>query len=69
MLLGVFHFNRKPDFGLHLFEIHLSSRHEIGQLDNVKTKASANWLTDFSDAHCDDRRKKIRRHPRFREKP
>src|SRR5438067_2128823 len=42
---------------------------EIRQLDNVKTEASANWLTDFSDAHLDNHGKKIRRHSRFREKP
>jgi len=52
--------NRKPDFGLHLLESHLASRLEIGQLNNVKTEAGANRLTDFSDAHFDDRGKKSR---------
>jgi hypothetical protein len=34
--------NRKPDFASHLFKIHLSSRLEIGQFNNVKTRAGAN---------------------------
>ena len=66
--LTFFILERETGFLSRLIKSHPPRRLVVSQLDNMKTEACLNRLTDLTDVHFDDRRKKIRRHAELREK-
>ena len=59
---------RETDFLSRLIKSHPPRRLAVSQLDNMKTEACPNRVTDLPDVHFDDHRKEIWRHAELREK-